>query len=301
VSAFSLSASRSPDGRLGILAGRGELPWIAARRALAAGEDVILFCFTDEAPPADLADRARRIILTRFYSSFLRSMRREGVTRLLLLGKATRDILYNRPSFDLRTLFLLARMASQSDYSLFEFLAKVVEKSGVEVIPQDRHLDALFLAPGRYGKALNTRELKDVVFGLFHAAEMNRLDVGQSVVVGKQAVLAVEAAEGTDRCIRRGGELFHKKGAVVCKLAKVDHDLRFDIPVAGETTLASMHESGCRALAFESDRTFVVHPTGFLKRARELGLTILVIERGQSSLAYLKKLNAREARPPRRV
>lgn len=291
-----MSDDRSRQGRLGILAGRGELPWIAARAALRAGEEPRLFLFTDEAPPAELAPLCEDVVLTRFYSSFLRALEKNRIRRLLLIGKATRDILYNRPRFDLRTLFLIARMASQSDFSLFRRLAGIVEERGIEIIPQDLYLGALRLSPGRYGPKLKPAQLADALFGLHHAAEINRLDIGQTVVVGDLAVLAVEAAEGTDQCIRRGGALFRGRGATVCKLAKEDHDPRFDLPVTGLSTLESMAESGCRLLVFEHQRTFVVDPPAFLARARKASVTVLSVDRSQINAAYLRRLNSREAR-----
>ncbi|MCB1309197.1 MAG: UDP-2,3-diacylglucosamine diphosphatase LpxI, partial [Leptospiraceae bacterium] len=238
-------------------------------------------------------------VLTRLYSSVFRSFRRHGIKRLLLLGKATRDILYNKPRFDVRTVLLLARMLSQSDYALFENVAREVDKLGITIINQDEYLQHLFLQPGRYGKKLTTEQLKDIEFGLQHAREMNRLDIGQTVVVGKRSVLAVEAAEGTDQCIVRGGDLFHNKGAVVCKLSKEQHDLRFDIPATGSATLDSMARSGCRVLAFDSRRTFVVIPSEFIRSARNANITVLAVDAGQrTDLAYLKKLNGRAASLP---
>ena len=285
--------------RLGILAGRGELPWLAVRAALRAGEeDLRVFCITDEAPPPDLKKYAEPIVLTRFYSSTIRAMKRHQIGRLLLLGKATRDILYRNPRFDLRTVFLLARMMNQSDYSIFEYLADELRKYDIEIIPQHTYLGELFLSPGRYGKRLTKAELLDVAFGLLHAREMNRLDIGQTVVIGNRSVLAVEAAEGTDRCIRRGGELFHKRGAVVCKLSKVNHDMRFDIPTVGASTLESMRESGCRVLAFDSKRTFIVDPRLFLEQAAKSRISVMALEPvpGLENADYLRRLNARPAR-----
>ena len=289
----------SANGRLGILAGAGELPWLAMREALRRGEDnVAAVCFTDDPPPADLADRAERGILTRFYSSTLKAFRSAGVSRMLLLGKSTRDILYNRPRFDARTLLLLARMVSQSDYALFSYLAEVVEKTGIQIISQDEYLGELFLAEGRYGAKLDAKRLADVRFGLRMAREMNRLDIGQTVVVGDQAVLAVEAAEGTDKCIRRGGEMFKNRGAVVCKLAKENHDRRFDIPATGISTLESMAASGCRVLAFDASHTFVIAPDAFLAEARQRNITVVAVaparESGDAG-GYLKALNGRTA------
>jgi DUF1009 family protein len=289
----------SNRGRLGILAGAGDLPWIAVREAVRRGEDdVRAFCFTDEAPPPELQRHYERVILTKFYSSTLRAFRKAGVKRMLLLGKSTRDILYNNPRFDARTLLLLARMVSQSDYAIFSFLADVVEKEGFEIIPQDEYLGELFLPEGRYGPKLNRSQLADVSFGLDQAREINRLDIGQTVVVGKQAVLAVEAAEGTDRCILRGGELFRKKGAVVCKLAKENHDRRFDIPATGASTLDSMAATGCRVLAFDAAHTFVIDPVEFLDAAKRKGITVIAVnpELEQRDPQYLRRMNSRAAK-----
>lgn len=288
----------SNNGRLGILAGAGDLPWLAVREAIRRGEnDVRAFCFTDEPPPAGLEPYHERVILTKFYSSTLRAFRKAGVRRMLLLGKSTRDILYNKPRFDARTLLLLARMVTQSDYAIFSFLADVVEKAGFTIIDQDEYLGELFLPEGRYGAKLNKVQLADVSFGLQQAREINRLDIGQTVVVGKRAVLAVEAAEGTDICIRRGGELFRNKGAVVCKLSKENHDRRFDIPATGASTLASMAESGCRVLAFDSAHTFVIDPQEFLAEAKRKGITIIAVNPilEQQDPKYLQRINSRQA------
>lgn len=286
-----------PKGMLGILAGLGALPWQAARNALAAGEEVKVFYFTGESPPVDLEHLCEKVVLTRIYTSVIKSMRKSGVDRLILLGKATRDILYKNPRFDIRTALLLARMLSQSDYTLFAELSTEFAKQGIEILPQDIYLNELHLRPGRYGKKLSKAEVADVIFGLDYAREINRLDIGQTVVVGNKSVLAVEAAEGTDRCIQRGGKLFRGKGAVVCKLPKVDHDMRFDIPATGETTLESMAKEKCRVLAIDGKRTFVVDPAAFLSQARQAGISILAIdEQAGANENYIKKMNASAAK-----
>ncbi|MBE7438714.1 MAG: LpxI family protein [Spirochaetales bacterium] len=279
------------EGRLGILAGTGELPWIAARNALRAGEDIRILPFTSDPWPEDLADFCRPVVLTRFFRSVIKTMQEENVRRLLLLGKARRDILYRNPSFDLRSIWLLLRSASQSDTSLFLRLAQELEKRGITIVEQPLYLREFFLEPGRYGRRLSGRELRDVLFALKYARTINALDVGQAVVCGQRAILAIECAEGTDACIVRGGELFQKKGAVVCKVAKKEHDLRFDMPVVGASTLFSMLSSGCRVLAIEAGRTFVVEPDRFRKQAREAGITILALDPEATDERELQRMN----------
>ena len=278
-------------GRLGIIAGRGELPWIAAKEALRRGEDVRIFAVTNEEPPTQFADRTQQVILTRFYTSVIRSLKRQNIDRLLLLGKSTRDVLYDKPSFDLRTLWLLSTMPNRNDYTLFQTLERELAKRGIKVVPQIDYLTDCFLAEGRYGKRLSTREVNDIPYGMHYAMEVNRLDIGQCVVVGDRTVFAVECAEGTDKCIERGGALFHKRGAVVCKVSKREHDRRFDLPTTGIQTLENMKAAGCRVLAIESDSTIVVRKADFLKRAKELGITVISLTGGLTDIKKINRLN----------
>jgi DUF1009 family protein len=284
------------SGTIGILAGKGELPWIAAREAIADGKDVRVFCVTSEKPPRDFESISTRVVITKLYTSVFKAFKANNVKQLILLGKTTRDLLYDNPRFDVRSLLLLARMVSQSDTSLFHNVLREIEKQGIEVIPQDTYLKNLYLKSGRYGKALSTRELDDITFGMIYAREINRLDLGQTLVVGNLSVLAVECAEGTDQCIRRGGGLFHKKGAVVCKVAKINHDRRFDLPVTGLSTLESMKEAGCRVLAIESGRTLVLDHKAFVRQAERLGITIVSCIPEQSDRKALSKLCKKQAK-----
>lgn len=278
-------------GRLGIIAGRGELPWIAAREAQRRGEDFRVFLVSSDPPPEAFADVSEPVLLTRFYTSVLAALQREKIGRLLLLGKSTRDVLYDRPSFDLRTLWMLARMPNRNDYTIFQTIERALAKRRIRVIPQTDYLSDCFLDEGRYGKRLSSRELEDIPYGMLYAMEVNRLDIGQCVVVGDRTVFAVECAEGTDRCIERGGELFHKKGAVVCKVSKRNHDPRFDLPTAGTQTLETMKRAGCRVLAIESNSTIVVQKKEFLKKAKELGITIVSLKGDLTDVKKLRRMN----------
>ena len=273
------------------MAGGGRLPYIAARNALARGETVRIFPFTKEEVPDDLQTFCEPVVLTKFFSSMVRTVCKSGVKRLLLLGKASRDILYGEGKFDLRTLWMLARMPDQNDTTFFRETLSIFAERGVEILPQTDYLENLFLQPGRYGPRLSRQELMDISYGMEYARQVNRLDIGQSVVVGRKCVLAVECAEGTNECIRRGGRLFHHRGAVVCKVAKIDHDTRFDIPVTGEATLEAMGESGCRVLAIEAAKTFVLDPTAFVNIARNSGISIMAVNPEESDLKTLRKLN----------
>lgn len=272
------------------------MPWIAAREALRRGEDVRLFTFTDEKLPDDLVPYQRQVVLTQMFASVMKTMKKEKIERLLLLGKATRDVMYNKPRFDLKTIYILATMANQNDTTIFLTLAKHFAKAGIEVISQLTYLQEMFLPYGRYGKKCSSREIEDISYGMVYAKEMTRLDVGQTIVAGQKTVLAVECAEGTDQCIRRGGELFKNRGAVVCKAARANHDTRFDVPVIGASTLESMKASGCRVLAIEGKMTFVVRPREFVEMAAQYGITVVSLDPADAGLKSVKKLTSREAK-----
>ena len=284
-------------GRLGILAGSGDLPWIGARAALAAGEDITIFYYTREEPPEDLKKYAVQVKLLKIFSSVQKKMLEHRIKRLLLLGKANREELYKNSifSFDFRLLYLLRRSETQSDYNIFDLLASEFERKGIRIISQKKYLKKLFLPLGRYGKKCSPAELEDISYGIRYAREMNRLDIGQTVVAGKKCILAVECAEGTDRCIVRGGELFHKGGAVVCKTAKEDHDMRFDIPTFGVSTIKSMKKSGCRVLAVEASLAISVNPDEVIREAKRNNITIIALEPENSDISSLKILNQKEA------
>ena len=124
-------------------------------------------------------------------------------------------------------------------------------------------------------RALTTAQQKDIQYGWELAKAMGQLDVGQSVAVKGRAVLAVEAIEGTDECIRRAGQLCSAGGFTVVKVAKPQQDLRFDMPTVGLGTIRMMHEAGAKVLAIEANMTIMLRQTEVIDLADQLGITIV--------------------------
>ncbi len=279
------------ENRLGILAGTGELPWIATKNAIQKGEDPVVLLLADVNPPEEFIDRTHKVILTKFYSSVIKTLKKYKVNRIISIGKIQKTILYENSRFDLRTLFLLYKMHNKNDYTIFLYLEKVLSKYNIQILPQTLYLEDCFLKEGRYGRKLSQKEIEDISFGMFYAKKINELDIGQCVVVGDKIVWAVEGPEGTDECIKRGGQLLKKKRGVVCKVAKKNYDPRFDIPVVGIQTLYSMKESNCTILAIESNSTILVNKEEFLKKAKEFNITIFSVQNNFFDIQYLKKIN----------
>ncbi|MEM7184859.1 MAG: UDP-2,3-diacylglucosamine diphosphatase LpxI [Spirochaetota bacterium] len=263
-------------GRLAIIAGGGDLPHIAMREAIASGEDPIFLSVRESAfEEKEFADRNFPVYITKI-GEVLKLCKKYKVNKLLLLGKVSKDMILKGYRFDLKALWLLAKMANRNDYTFFQIAAREFEKLGIEIISQKTFLHPLFLPEGRYTKKkLPSHTLEDISYGMEIARNMANFDIGQTVVVTKKMTLAIEAIEGTDETILRGGALSRKKGAVVCKSSRLSQDERFDLPTVGTSTLESMHRSGCDTLVIRSGETMVVDPIRFIKTAESLKINFL--------------------------
>jgi DUF1009 family protein len=159
----------------------------------------------------------------------------------------------------LRVLLMLARIQERNAESLFGGVARELAKDGITVLPATTFLEHLLPGPGHVcGPAFGRRQLSDAEFGLRIAKETSALDIGQSVVVRRGTVLAVEAFEGTNACIRRGGALGNGAKTLLVKVSKPDQDFRFDVPVIGPDTIETCAESGVHGIAIEAGRTLVL-------------------------------------------
>ncbi|RME90963.1 MAG: LpxI family protein, partial [Candidatus Hydrogenedentota bacterium] len=172
----------------------------------------------------------------------------------------------------------LQNLRDRKDDTILSQFTKELANRGIEVISQKLLLQSLLLPPGVYSKKQpDEKTQEDIDFGMDHAKKIGEWDIGQTVVVKDKSVLAVEAIEGTDECILRGGKLARKKGAVVCKAEKKHQDDRFDIPTVGLDTLKVMKRSGANVLAIEANKTFVVTPEEFVAQVNRLGFIFVAV------------------------
>jgi DUF1009 family protein len=183
---------------------------------------------------------------------------REGVKEAVMVGQITPSNLFSfRP--DLRLVALIAKLKERNAESLFGALGEELEREGIILLPATTFLeDRLAPAGPVFGPKLDAKGLADAAFGFRIAKESSRLDIGQSVVVREGTVLAVEAFEGTDACIRRGGELGRGKKGMLVKVSKPGQDLRFDVPVIGPQTVRSCREAGVSAIIVEAHMTLLL-------------------------------------------
>jgi DUF1009 family protein len=246
---------------IGIIAGSGVYPetFIGAARRNSPGVKLVVAAFQNETKPevADLADASEWFRVAQL-GKMIRFFRREGVTEAVMMGQISPKNLFEmRP--DLRVLMILARVKERNAETLFGAVADELAKEGITVLSATTFLEDHLPGPGHVcGPVFKKRQLADAAFGYRIAKHSSALDIGQSVVVRHGTVLAVEAFEGTNHCIKRGGELGHGKDVMLVKVSKPNQDFRFDVPVIGPQTVETCAVAGVRGIAIEAGKTLLL-------------------------------------------
>lgn len=264
------------QGSIGLIAGNGQLPLLFAAAARAQGLAVHVVAMEGEADPALGAHAASlHWVGVGQVDRAISHFRNSGVSRAVMAGgvRRVRSLAQVRP--DLGLLKLAASLRSLRDDELLRAIARYFEKHGVEIVAPTDYVKSVLAQEGHLaGPPLDERQRRDVELGREVVLALGRADVGQTVVVKDGVVLAVEAIEGTDECIRRAGR-FGGPGAVVVKRSKPQQDLRFDLPAAGAVTLEVMREAGARVLAVEAGKTVLLDAALLFRDAEKLKLTVV--------------------------
>ena len=204
-----------------------------------------------------------------------------------MAGKVTKSVMYTPWRFvqlwpDLRMIHMWYRTcrADKRDDSILLAVIAEFERDGMTFASALDYCPELLVNAGTLTRRRPTaQEWKDIDFGWDLAKEMGRLDVGQSVAVKERAALAVEAIEGTDRCIERAGQLCRAGGWTLVKVAKPQQDMRFDVPTVGTSTIENLHRAGARVLAIEAGKTIVIDQPEVVALADRYGLAIVALTR----------------------
>jgi len=263
---------------LGLIAGNRSLPLEFARQARAAGiKRLVAVAVENETDPA-LAPLVDEIVWLKVgqLSKMISAFTDRGITQCVMVGQiAPKNLFDVRP--DLRAMALLLRLKEKNAHTIFGAIGDELKKDGVELIGATPWLKPLMPGIGfQLGPKLSAPQKDDVDFGFRIARETSRLEIGQTVVVKNGVVLAVEGFEGTDQCLTRGGKLAGKDGgAVAVKVAKLNHDMRFDIPCMGAQTLETCAASGVAVLALEAGKTLLLEQEtcGQLAKKNKISVT----------------------------
>ncbi|MEA3359104.1 MAG: UDP-2,3-diacylglucosamine diphosphatase LpxI [Thermodesulfobacteriota bacterium] len=262
--------------KIGLIAGSGKFPILIAETAKKKGLKVIAVAHKGETDPelAKKADKITWIGLGQF-GHLLDAFKSSGVHKVLMAGGITKANMFKNLKPDLRGLALAGKLLIFHDDDILRNVASELEKEGISVVSSAIYLPELLAPDGYFTKRKPSKEeMTDIEFGWKMAKELGRLDVGHCVVVKRKTVLALEAIDGTDKTILRGGELAHK-GAVVIKVCKPDQDLRFDLPAVGLSTIKTMSMVKASALAIESGKTLIFDKEAMIKLANDKGISIV--------------------------
>ena len=248
--------AQAPLHALGIIAGNGVYPRLLADAARKAGvKRLVAAAFTDETDPileqhVDVLEWMRVGQLGRL----LKFLRRQDIHHAIMSGQiAPKNLFDLRP--DLKAVMLLGKLKQRNAESIFAAIAHELAKIEVDLLPATTFLKDSIAKLGLIaGPKLSSREEYDIELGWNIAKEISRLDIGQTVIVKNGTIVAVEALEGTNETIRRGGALA-REGAVMVKVAKSNQDMRFDVPIIGVETIRVAREAGLRVIAVEAGKT----------------------------------------------
>ncbi len=265
-----------PGGWIGLIAGNGRFPLIFAENAKKLGLRVSAVAYHGETAPEleQIVDRIHWIRIGQF-GKVIQALKSNDVRQAVMLGGMKKTLFFSNVRLDLRAIAFFAKLKSWKDDHILRALADALEEEGITIRESTFGLSNILVPEGVLTRRRPSRkERDDVSYGWNVAKEVGQMDIGQCVVVKDRVIVAVEAVEGTDDTIRRGGQLA-RRGAVVIKRCKPQQDLRFDLPAVGPHTIKVMQEVKASVLAVEADKAIMLDREEMLEQAHQAGIVIL--------------------------
>ena len=277
------------EKKIGLISGGGAFPLMFAKEARNLGYAVFIVGLKG-ITPKEIEQYAAATDYFRLgqISGPIDFLKKNGVDKVLMAGKVTHVSIFGGIMPDLRAAKLLLTLKDRKANSLLGALGDELHKDGIELINSATFLEHLLPAPGLLtGPKPGKDAMQNIEFGWKAAKILAGLDIGLTVVLRDMIVIAVEAMEGTDACIRRAGAVLRAGGAAagkrlpdmaVVKVARPGQDMRFDLPVIGVKTLETMRDAGAAILAIEAGKTLILDKAAFLAKAKELDITVLSVD-----------------------
>ena len=264
---------------IGLIAGGGQFPLLFAEAARKQGRSVVAIGHVNETNPK-LEKEVELISWVKLgqLGKIIKFFKKNGVNETVFTGTITKTRVFKDILPDIKGLTLWNKIDSRLDDAILRAVARALEQEGIQVLASTIYLEHLFFPSGILSqKKLTESQVEDVRFGWKIAREIGRLDIGQCVVVRERSVLAVEAIEGTDAAIQRGGQLANK-GAVVVKLKKPGQDFRFDLPATGMTTIDTLAAVKGAVLAVEAGQSLLFDREAMVAAADKAGIVVVGVE-----------------------
>jgi DUF1009 family protein len=281
--------AESKSKRIGLIAGWGKFPVCVASRLRQQNFEVHCVAIRGHTDPVleEICTSYRMFGMGRMGAQ-ARFLRKAGVDSALMAGKIFKTILFQRKRDLINHLpdltcirhfypIYVSKSKDQRDDTLLGAVVDLYASCGITFRPATDFAPELLVKEGPLTSTSPSRnQQKDIEFGWAMAKQMGKLDIGQTVVVKNQAVMAVEAIEGTDECIRRAGSLC-QGGFTVVKVAKPNQDMRFDVPTVGVGTIETIHKSGGNVLAIEAAKTIILEEEKVVQTAERLGVIVVAV------------------------
>ena len=266
------------EQKQGLIAGDGLLPVKMAQYAKENGFDVVAISLSN-----DNCSQLKKYC-SKVYSfcpgevqKIEDVLKSEGIKQITFLGKVSKTILLKRPKFDSRAVEFIKKAIRLNDDKVMLMIIEELEKIGITILDQTLFIKKLMIPSGVLGTVQPSQEqIDDVNYGYWLAKETGKLDIGQSVVIKDKMVMAVEAIEGTDKCIKRGCKIAKNHSRVI-KVAKPSQDKRFDIPAIGLRTLKTMKKYKADLIAVEAGETIIVDREDVIKYANKHNIVVIAV------------------------
>ncbi len=262
--------------RIGLIAGNGRFPIIFAQNARRMGYAVSAIAHIGETAP-ELEQHVERIHWIKIgqFNKLIKALKGDGIRQAVMLGGIKKTHVFTTVMPDLRALAMASRLTLWKDDAILREIAVELESEGITIRESTFGLSGILVeACILTGRHPSKKEWEDIRYGWEVGLEIGRLDIGQCIVVKDRVVVAVEAVEGTDEAIRRGGTLAGQ-GAVVIKRSKPQQDLRFDLPAVGPTTIDTMQSVKASVLVMEAGRSVLLDREDMLRRAEQAGIALV--------------------------
>lgn len=265
---------------IGLIAGNGRFPFLVLDAARSLGHHVTVIAIKEEADKdieqaAAQAQSPLHWVSIGQLGTFLKILKDDNITQAVMAGQVKHVKIFGGFVPDLTAMSLLARLATKNTDSLIGAVADLMRERGVELVNSAKFLEPLLAGEGQLSDRVPTEaEQKDLQFGYTMADTIAGLDIGQTIAVKHQAVVAVEAMEGTDETIARAGHLAGD-GVTIIKVAKPNQDMRFDVPIVGLATIQAMRVAGAKVLSIDAGKTLIFDKDAFFASANEARIAVV--------------------------